>query len=342
MKNKINYGMLSFLQFILSILVIMFHCSRVFESNAVHFIQTNLFGRMAVPFFIVCSSFFIRMKTENNPSYQKYYIKRYIKMYLLWTIIFLPYGLIFFNSLALPLYTLPFMILAAILYVGMCYHLWYLPAFITGLYLVNWTNKKVLFEYVGFISFILYLIGSIETYSAYLENTFLLSAYLNYSSIFYTTRNGLFFMPIFICVGYLLYDYRDHLFLKHYNLLKLLLSFLFLCIEGWFIFRNQGIDKNFLIMLIPFTFFLFNWAIRTNVFREQSFKLLKDLSMLYFFLHPIFIEISRKLIVHNLFYPISVEWFEVIFTLFSTHMAAILILYFKKLIKVDDYKRELI
>src|SRR5699024_3704589 len=120
MKNKINYGMLSFLQFILSILVIMFHCSRVFESNAVHFIQTNLFGRMAVPFFIVCSSFFIRMKTENNPSYQKYYIKRYIKMYLLWTIIFLPYGLIFFNSLALPLYTLPFMILAAILYVGMC------------------------------------------------------------------------------------------------------------------------------------------------------------------------------------------------------------------------------
>src|SRR5699024_12777905 len=164
MKNKINYVMLSFLQFILSILVIMFHCSSVFESNAVHFIQTNLFVRMAVPFFIVCSSFFIRMKTENNPSYQKYYIKRYIKMYLLWTIIFLPYGLIFFNSLALPLYTLPFMFLAAILYVGICCHLWYFPAFITELYLFYCSIEKVLFNYINFCSLIFNLIISIELY----------------------------------------------------------------------------------------------------------------------------------------------------------------------------------
>src|SRR5699024_10980512 len=100
MKNKINYGMVSFLQFSLAILVILFHCSRIFESDAIHFIQTNLFGRMAVPFFVVCSSFFIYLKTESNPNYQRNYIKRYIKMYLLWSIIFLPYGLAFFQSLS--------------------------------------------------------------------------------------------------------------------------------------------------------------------------------------------------------------------------------------------------
>lgn len=342
MKNKINYGMVSFLQFSLAILVILFHCSRIFESDAIHFIQTNLFGRMAVPFFVVCSSFFIYLKTESNPNYQRNYIKRYIKMYLLWSIIFLPYGLAFFQSLSLPLYTLPIMLFAAIFYIGMCYHLWYLPAFLTGFYLVERAKEKFLFKYILLISFILYLIGSIETYSAYLENTRILSIYLDYSAIFYTSRNGLFFMPIFISIGYLLYAYRNHPFLNHYTFSKLLFSFLFLLIEGWFVFRNQGIDKNFLIMLAPFTFFLFNWAIRTDIFRNKSFNSLKDLSTMYFFLHPIFIEISRKLSSNLLFNAISIEWFEVIFTLVSTHVVAVLILYLRKLSISKAYEKEVV
>ena len=55
---------------------------------------------------------------------------------------------------------------------------------------------------------------------------------------------------------------------------------------------RQGLDKNFFFALIPFTLFLFNWLLKTQWKREKNWRHLKDLSIHYFFLHPIFIELS--------------------------------------------------
>lgn len=326
MKNKINYQMVSFLQFIFSRLVIMLHSSRLFQNDAYHFIQKSLFSRMAVPFFIVCSSFFIQAKTSQDPTYPKKYFKNYVKTYLVWSVIFFPYGLFYFYSLSLPSAMIPLGLLVAILYTGMCYHLWYIPAFLTGSYLVNAALKKFHWKIVFFVSFVLFTFGSIETYFAFLKDTPMLSIYSSYTTIFFTSRNGLFFAPVFVCIGHFLYDYKESRLFSQNCFTKLLLAFLLLCLEGLLIFPNEGIDKNFLFTLIPFSMFLFNWAIRTDLFRDQSLYKLKKLSTFYFFIHPIFIELISIPSIAGRFGVASFGWVRFIFTFISTHFLSIIMI----------------
>ncbi|MGB9343667.1 MAG: hypothetical protein WCB13_09725, partial [Trichococcus sp.] len=115
------------------------------------------------------------------------------------------------------------------------------------------------------------------------------------------------------------------IFTQHY-FIKLLVAFLFLCLEGLIIFPNQGFDKNFLFTLIPFSMFLFNWAIRTKLFRDKSFYKLKQLSTLYFFIHPIFIELISIPAIEVLFKATHFGWIKFIFTLISTHLLSLIIL----------------
>ena|SRR5690625_190895 len=326
MKNKMNLQMVSLLQFTFAVLVIMLHSSRLFQDDALHFIQKSLFSRMAVPFFIVCSTFLVREKTEKDTLYPKNYVKNYIKTYLVWSMVFIPYGLYYFSTLSLPPVLIPFGLFIALFYTGICYHLWYMPAFLTGFYLVHTVRKKLSFKWTLVIFGILFSLGSIETYSEFLKDTIALSNYDVYAAIFFTSRNGVFFTPIFICLGCLLYEYKSHPIFTQKYFLKLLISFCFLCIEGFILFPNQGIDKNFLFSLIPFTTFLFNWAIRTERFRSKSFYILKQLSIFYFFIHPIFIEFISIPSIKNRFNEAHFGWIRFFFTLIGTHFLSLVII----------------
>ena len=85
----------------------------------------------------------------------------------------------------------------------MCYQLWYIPAFLLGLFLVNQLVKRLSMVWTGLITLLLYCWGLIETYSAYLDTTSLLKGYQLYSNLFFTARNGLFYTPIFYLYGLL-------------------------------------------------------------------------------------------------------------------------------------------
>lgn len=344
MKEKLNYGMISFIQFFLAVLVVIFHCSRIFPSDEWHFIQKNLVSRLAVPFFMVASAFFIRWKTAEDSSYKKRYYKNYLKNYLWWSLLYIPYGYAYYLTLKMPMNLLPVGILFALLYIGMCYQLWYLIAFLTGSFLVERLRQSCSLVLVTGMAFLLYLVGSIETYEGYLGETAMMPTFSKYMTIFFTTRNGLFFAPIFICLGYLLYEYRESTFFTEKKGRKLLLSFLLLGLEGTLIFKNPGIDKNFLIALVPTSLFLFNWSMRTSLFSERNFRKLKKLSMLYFFIHPIFIEVLLLTPLENHLSLYQYGWLSVLFTLICTHLTAegILWLQEKQWVQLPKFKRGLI
>ena len=57
-EQPVNYALLSLFQYIASVLVILVHCQRLFEHEALHFVQKSMFGRMAVPFFFNFFSLF--------------------------------------------------------------------------------------------------------------------------------------------------------------------------------------------------------------------------------------------------------------------------------------------
>lgn len=107
MQNKtkpLNTSLLSFIQFIGAILVIALHCRRLFEADQFHFIQKSIFSRMVVPYFMVTASFFLR---RNYPSLSKQYPIRYSKQYLTWSILYLPFYLIYLTLQKSPSPTIP-------------------------------------------------------------------------------------------------------------------------------------------------------------------------------------------------------------------------------------------
>ena len=95
-EQPVNYAMLSLFQYMASILVILVHCQRLFENEVLHFTQKSMFGRMAVPFFLISSAFMLKSSLAKKQE-MKLYIKRILKQYLLWSGIYVPYALAYFG-----------------------------------------------------------------------------------------------------------------------------------------------------------------------------------------------------------------------------------------------------
>ena len=292
-KNPLyNTSSISFFQYLFAIAVILVHSGRLTSYEPLHFGLKSMLGRLAVPFFIVCASFFLKHSLGNSQKMKAYLVK-IVKTYLFWSFVYLPYAWLFFSSLRLPVYLFPAGVLIALIYLGMCYQLWYIPAFLLGLFLVNQLVKHLGMVWTGFLALLLYCWGLIETYSAYLDTTSLLKGYQLYSNLFFTARNGLFYTPIFIYMGYYLYDHFHAQVFSIHRWQKLALAFGLLCLEGIIIFQHEGIDKNFFFLLPFVTVYLVNACLRSSFLKSYDLQYLKQMSIALYFSHPIFIEWAR-------------------------------------------------
>ena len=292
-KNPLyNTSSISFFQYLFAIAVILVHSGRLTSYEPLHFGLKSMLGRLAVPFFIVCASFFLKQSLGNSKKMKAYLVK-IVKNYLFWSFVYLPYAWLFFSSLHLPIYLFPAGVLIALIYLGMYYQLWYIPAFLLGLFLVNQLVKRLGMVWTGFLALLLYCWGLIETYSAYLDTTSLLKGYQLYSNLFFTARNGLFYTPIFIYMGYYLYDHFHAQTFSIHRWQKLAFAFGLLCLEGIIIFQHEGIDKNFFFLLPFVTVYLVNACLRSSFLKSYNLQYLKQMSIALYFSHPIFIEWAR-------------------------------------------------
>ena len=292
-KNPLyNTSSISFFQYLFAIAVILVHSGRLTSYEPLHFGLKSMLGRLAVPFFIVCASFFLKQSLGNSKK-MKTYLAKIVKTYLFWSFVYLPYAWLFFSSLHLPIYLFPAGVLIALIYLGMCYQLWYIPAFLLGLFLVNQLVKHLGMVWTGFLALLLYCWGLIETYSACLDTTSLLKGYQLYSNLFFTARNGLFYTPIFIYMGYYLYDHFHAQAFSIHRWQKLALAFGLLCLEGIIIFQHEGIDKNFFFLLPFVTVYFVNACLRSSFLKSYDLQYLKQMSIALYFSHPIFIEWAR-------------------------------------------------
>lgn len=292
-KNPLyNTSSISFFQYLFAIAVILVHSGRLTSYEPLHFGLKSMLGRLAVPFFIVCASFFLKQSLGNSQKMKAYLVK-IVKTYLFWSFVYLPYAWLFFSSLHLPVYLFPAGVFVTLVYLGMCYQLWYIPAFLLGLFLVNQLVKRLGMVWTGVITLLLYCWGLIETYSAYLDTTSLLKGYQLYSNLFFTARNGLFYTPIFIYMGYYLYDQFHAQTFKVHCWQKLSLAFGLFCIESTIIFQHEGIDKNFFLLLPIVTVYFVNACLRSSFLKSYDLQYLKQMSTALYFSHPIFIELAR-------------------------------------------------
>ncbi|USS38239.1 acyltransferase [Latilactobacillus sakei] len=278
-------------QMVAAICVVIIHVGTVVENPVAHFIIKSLICRIAVPFFFVNNAFFFRINADQI-GYTKTWLKRLIISYTAVFVLYIPLGLQFMHqTVNIPWKFTPLLIIASYFYSGSFYHLWYFPAIIFALILVRWLVKKLGYGWTFIVSLGLFMLGSVETYSQFISNALLKKLMTNYFSLFWTTRNGLFFSPIYVLVGFFLADHKARLSAwRRYFKFGLWGAILLGIVEGTIVYLNQGIDKNFMYFTILFNFCAFGLLV-TSKSEWQGLERLKPYNQGIFLLHMIPIQL---------------------------------------------------
>ena len=259
MNKKINIDVA---RFVVSFLVIAIHISPFININQeFNFFFTRILGRIAVPLFFMITGYFVIDGCLKDKNKLKKYTIKILKIYLFCIILYLPINIYMgkFNNISI------FSIIKDILINGTLYHLWYFPALILGIWITYYFIKKLgnrLTRNVCILSYIYDFIFKISDY----------------------TRNGLFYAPIFLYLGYFIKIKRVN---NKKSFLYSVLFFIGMTIEATILhkFNLQKHDSMY-ILLIPTMYVLFDYLI--NISNTQNLKL-RNVSTIIYIFHPLFI-----------------------------------------------------
>lgn len=305
MKKKKKYGAVDVAKYVSALLVVCIHTYPFYEVSPVlntYWIQTVC--RLAVPFFFVVSGFFFFRKIvkgdeESNKEALINYEKRLGKIYLTWTVIYLPYTIWDYAHANFHIYHI-FAYLRDVLLNGSYYHLWFLPALMLATYIVYhlYTNKNLKCALI--VSFILYVLGYlINVYTPIWESMPTISFFFGFfTKVLVTARNGIFFGPMFVTLGLLLSKTRR---LPHrVSMIGWLVSFILLVIEVT-IYNGLGILRDLTsmyLMLIPAIYFMVNALLTWKLPYKESYMVMRHESLLIYTSHILFAKILLALLPH--------------------------------------------
>lgn len=288
---KHSYGV-DLVKYLCAIMVVFVHTTPFLPySFDINWYSMTILGRFVVPFFFISTGFFCARNTlKYGDGYFKKYIKSMIKLYLIWSLIYLPLGIDYIGKeFDIPYILYPVALIVALVYIGTYFHLWYIPALIFALCLVHWFMKHFKKRYMLTISFACILLGALETYYGFLPESILLDLFDRYISIFFTTRNGIFFGFFYVAWGYFIAQENTWIEKIKRPGSWAIVCFFLMTVEAYIIHGSNNIDSNILLMAAPFTIFLFLYCLQVQVPWNLPFKKLREYSSLYYFTHAYFL-----------------------------------------------------
>ena len=255
--------------------IIVIHTSPLLSfSPTADFALTRVAARFAVPLFFMLSGYFL------NPAKPQRLLKKTTVLYTASICLYLPlnvYSGYFQENTAWE-------IGKDLLWNGTFYHLWYLPAVISGAALTAFLIQKLGLHAMGWIAAGLYAIGLFgdSYYGLAVQTSAGTALYGFLFQIFDYTRNGLFFAPLFLFLGMTVRQSRHPFNPKIY--VMLFASLLLLFAEGLTLhhFQLQRHDSMYLF-LVPFMYSLF---LVLSHFNQGNIPVMRSLSMLIYILHP--------------------------------------------------------
>ncbi|MBQ3118953.1 MAG: acyltransferase family protein [Clostridia bacterium] len=286
--KKNTYNTIDLFKFIFSLFVVAIHIPPFTSvSTPLHFFTLYL-SRLAVPFYFICSGYFLFKKSTSN-IYK--YVYRIFKLYVIWSIIYLPCVLhsAIVNKANIAITLTKWF--KSFVFVGSYIHLWYLLATVVAVLIVAFCLKmRLSIKSILILSCIFYIIGLIpQTYSFLLdpirkcESIFLLLKFIQ--KIIVTTRNGLFEGFLFISLGMLFARKYLSIKIKHAAILFLASMFFLGCELIVVRFAGWARAYDLFIFLAPASFFLF-YIVKTKQLKNRAiYTKLRTLSSLIFFSH---------------------------------------------------------
>ncbi|MBP3951907.1 serine racemase VanT catalytic subunit [Bacillus suaedae] len=284
-------GALDLFRLLAALLVVAVHTSPLYTMDeTADFVLTRIIGRFAVPFFIMVTGYFLYTAiAKRDNAYIKGFVLKIGTIYLISIILFLPIN---FYSGYFGEKFLWGDLIKDILFDGTFYHLWYLPAMILGVFLVTVGIQRFGFTISFLVAILLYGIGLLgDSYYGIVQQTDILTSFYDMIfTLFEYTRNGLFFIPIYLLLGMAISKSNNRLSTKQI-VTGLVISSVLLLIEGLLLnsLSWQRHDSMY-ILLVPCMYFLFLFSLQLP---GKNSKTLRDLSLIIYLIHPWMIVLVR-------------------------------------------------
>ena len=264
MSNRNEF--IDIMRIICCIMVICIHSDPLMKvSPLLNYGLCNIISRIAVPFFFITTGYFFARKLYSKDKERTVNIKRYIRsqfnIYLITSLIYIFFDIFIFKKQHLETMKNILGFIRSYIFNGHL-HLWYLNGSIISLILISIAFDKFKEKSIVIFSFLLYIIGTLlNTYSFILEETGFEFISNIYYSIFFTSRNGLFFGFPMMIMGVMIYKYKLYGNLK-FSVLGLIISFFIYIIETIFLqLVGDVVFYDMYIFLFPVTFLLFSTLI---------------------------------------------------------------------------------
>lgn len=296
-KSISRYSGIDVMKFICSLMIVIIHVKPFGVHEAGSFLYYLNFGlqeylcRIAVPFFFVCNGFFIFRKIDfNNVDYGiiKNNIIKIIKLYLLWTLIYLPIKIYKMFTEGEGLVREVVSYIRAFLVSGSFVHLWYLNGLIFALLAIMiFLKLKLNPQKILVLSAILYIIGLLgNSYFGLISKNpnIVLSLYELYFKLFINTRNGLLCGLLFISIGMMISVKKPSAPIKK-NAILFCASMLFMLAEVYML-KHFSLAKDYdaTVMVVPAVYFLFCTVSKMNILEKIS-PLLREMSKTIYYVH---------------------------------------------------------
>lgn len=212
MAEKKQYNGLDVVKAVLAVLVAARHMIQIFypPESKWRLVIGAWLSNLAVPVFFIIAGFFLfgkveREKPEENRAVVLRYCRRILKLYVLWSILYLPIDYInWSHGEDKSIKRAAFTYVQSFFFCSTTVQLWYLPALLVSCVLVWLGYQKGVRIWqllvVGGICFIMGCIGDNWYFNQQLPMKLqqLLSVY---ARIFMTMRNGIFYGLFFVAVG---------------------------------------------------------------------------------------------------------------------------------------------
>lgn len=296
-KSISRYSGIDVMKFICSLMVLIIHVKPFGTQAAGSILYYLNFGlqeylcRIAVPFFFVCNGFFIFRKIDfENIDYSiiKKSIIKTIKLYVLWTIIYLPVKVYNIITEGEGFLHEAISYIRAFLVSGSFVHLWYLNGLIVALLVIYICFKlKLTPQKIFILSAVLYVIGLLgNPYFGLISKNpnIILTMYNLYFKLFINTRNGLFCGLFFVSMGMMIGIKKPSAKQKK-NVIMFFVSMALMLAEVYML-RHFSLAKDYdmTIMAVPAVYYLFCIASEKNIL-ENIAPLLREMSKTIYLSH---------------------------------------------------------
>lgn len=347
MNKRNEYKGIDLAKFICSLFVIAIHVPPLGFHSPINNYISGYIARLAVPFFFITSSYFLYDKYLKTPdsrnSIIKNYLARIVKLYFIWSVIYLPISVVQIYKLNGGFdVEVVFGYFRQVLFVGSFVHLWYLVALIVSVILFSLMLRlfKKHISYIYILCTLLYGIGLLGQgysldYDSHIPRTLnqaLTSCISIYDNIFETTRNGVFEAPIFIAIGY--YFAKNKITSKNKLLMLIFILLLIAMYCEIHIITDSFIKSyDYYILLVPSSacLFLISLNAKLSISTDLSLLMRKMSSIIFFSHYWVAFGINNVLKLCHIDITASCGWF--ILTMTITILSSYI------LIKLSYYKR---